>query len=401
MNTENTTHNSALILLAILALALNLRPAIAAIGPLADLLETHTGLNSTGIGLLTMLPIFFMGVGALCIKWLRTTFGEKQGITVGAALITMSCFGRIWLNTDIGLVLTAVAAGMGIATVQALLPAVIKRSFGVDTGRIIGFYSSAIVGGAALAAASSAQLANYVGWSEALAFWGVPALLAMVLWLFAGGDSNEAEQIAAMPRVEKIPFWWNARSWSLLFFFGIATGAFMLILAWLPPFYVALGKSREFAGYLLAGFTVVELITALIISSIIHRYPDRRGPLVASLMTVIAGLACLVLMPVKLVLAAVVLLGVGIGILFPLSLIVTVDHIDNPTRAGDFTAFVTGGGYIIASFMPLLAGWLRDIFADLSQAWLLMAIGISFLLLLAVRYSPASYSRFTQAIRED
>jgi CP family cyanate transporter-like MFS transporter len=113
---------------------------------LADLIETYTELNSSGIGLLSTLPIFFMGVGALCVKFLRSLFGEERGIGIGLAIIVVSCFGRFWLHTTIGLIVTAIGAGIGIATVQALMPAFIKRHFGGGTGRIIGFYSSAIVG---------------------------------------------------------------------------------------------------------------------------------------------------------------------------------------------------------------------------------------------------------------
>ena len=57
-----------------------------------------------------------------------------------------------------------------------------------------------------------------------------------------------------------------------------------------------------------------------------------------------------------------------------------------------------GGGYIIASLMPLIAGALRDVFADLSQAWMLMAIGIVGLVLLALRYSPNSYLTFRESL---
>jgi cyanate permease len=55
-----------------------------------------------------------------------------------------------------------------------------------------------------------------------------------------------------------------------------------------------------------------------------------------------------------------ILPGLGIGSLFPLSLIVTLDHADDPARAGRLTAFVQGGGYIIASIMPFVAGWMRS-----------------------------------------
>jgi CP family cyanate transporter-like MFS transporter len=88
------------------------------------------------------------------------------------------------------------------------------------------------------------------------------------------------------------------------------------------------------------------------------------------------------------------LLGFGIGALFPLSLIVTLDHADDPARAGELAAFVQGGGYLIASLAPLGAGAIRDRFADLSSAWMTMAGGTIFLALLCTRFSPAASIRF-------
>lgn len=172
----------------------------------------------------------------------------------------------------------------------------------------------------------------------------------------------------------------------------------MLVMAWLPPFYVEQGESPQTAGYLLAGLTFVEALTALGLASFIHRFPDRRGPLVTCLVLVLAGLACLLAQPITLAIPAIFLLGAGIGILFPLSIIVAIDHVKDPTIAGDFTAFVQGGGYIIASFVPLIAGALRDVFSDLTQAWMLMAIGIVGLIALALRYSPKSYIFFQRSL---
>lgn len=382
-----------------MAVALNLRPAIAAIGPLADLIVSHTSLNSSGVGLLSTLPIFFMGVGALCVKYLRFLFGEERGISIGLIIILVACFSRFWLHTDLGLMMTAIGAGIGIATIQALMPSFIKQHFGADTGRIIGFYSSAIVGGAVIAAASSAELANYFDWIQALVFWGIPAIIGLVLWSLVQLSLKNTNQLPT-PAINQNTAYWNnnSRSWSLLLFFGIGTGAFMLILAWLPAFYVSLGKSPALSGYLLATFTLIELITAFIISSIIHRFPDRRGPLLASLILVIIGLGCLVLAPLQAMWIAVSLLGVGIGLLFPLSLIITVDHANDPKQAGDLSALVTGGGYIIASTMPFLAGWIRDYFSHLSQAWLIMGVGICLLFVMAIRYSPESYVTFRERI---
>jgi CP family cyanate transporter-like MFS transporter len=51
---------SLLLLAAIVALALNLRPAMAAVGPLLDLIEGATGMGSTAASLLTTLPVLMI-----------------------------------------------------------------------------------------------------------------------------------------------------------------------------------------------------------------------------------------------------------------------------------------------------------------------------------------------------
>lgn len=395
---ENGSGGSIFLLIAVVALSLNLRPIVAAVGPLADVIKHSAQITSTEIGLLTTLPVFLMGIGAMGAKYLRRALGEVMGISLGALGIIFGCLGRAWFTSGGGLLLTAALAGSGIAVIQALAPGFIKRNFGTTTGRVIGLYSTGIVTGAAISSATASGLAEKLGWPLALASCSLPALAALAVWLAATRDERYVTGPATALTKNQVSFWRFPRSWSLLVFFGIGTGAFMLVMAWLPPFYLELGSTRESAGYLVAGLTLVEAVTALGLSASIHRFPDRRPPLYVSLTAVFAGLVCLLVAPLPLALPAIVLLGVGIGILFPLSIIVAIDHIQDPTQAGDFTAFVQGGGYVIASLVPLIAGSLRDQFASLAQAWMVMAVCIALLLVLATRYSPASYQAFRKRI---
>ncbi|WP_254504516.1 type VI secretion system-associated protein TagF, partial [Duganella vulcania] len=189
-----------------------------------------------------------------------------------------------------------------------------------------------------------------------------------------------------------LSLWRRARAWELLAFFGIGTGAYTLVLAWLPAYYTSLGWAPADAGYLLGALTMTEVLAGLLVSMFAARFPDRRVPLVIVLALLIAGLACLVWAPTPLAWLACGLLGLGIGSLFPLTLMLTVDHLDDPLQAGELAAFVQGGGYLIASLMPLLAGQLRDSQADLTLAWLAMAAGCLVLVAMALRFSPASYA---------
>jgi len=381
-------------IVAILAVALNLRPALAAIGPLLDMIQAATGATNTQASLLTTLPVFVMGICALAGGRLNKYLNERTGIALGVALVALACAARYAGTQTYGLLLTAVLAGVGIALVQTLLPAFIKRNFAHDMGRVFGLYTTGIMAGAAVAAASAAGLAGSFGWPAALAFWSAPALLALPLWLNAAQDRADASSpLHRTARTAPRSFWRNLRAWELMLFFGIGTGAYTLVLAWLPPFYTGLGWEPSAAGFLLGGLTLAEVMAGLAVSAWIGRFPDRRKPLAAVLTILICGLTCLILAPLKLALLACLLLGIGIGALFPLSLIVAMDHLDDPAQAGMLAAFVQGGGYLIASFMPLLAGILRDRFSSLTEAWIVMLGGAVMLLALALRFSPASYRR--------
>lgn len=389
---------SVLVVIGIVGLALNLRPALAAIGPLLDLIEAATGLSHTQSSLLTTLPVLVMGLCTLGGGRIGPRLGERRGVGIGIALIAMACGLRTIATGGTGLLATAVLAGIGIAWVQTLLPAFIKRRFAA-AGSVFALYTTGIMAGAAIAAASAAGLAQLWGWPAALGVWALPAALAWSVWSLATRGTRPVPSAAAAPSPIDAPqpaqsaFWRNRRAWELMLFFGIGTGAYTLVLAWLPPFYTGLGWPATSAGLLLGGLTLAEVAAGLAVSIFVGRFPDRRPLLLAVLAMLIAGLACLIAAPQSLALAACLLLGLGIGALFPLSLIVALDHIDEPAQAGRLLAFVQGGGYIVASGMPLLAGMLRDRFADLTHAWAAMMAGAVLLLLLVRRFSPASHDR--------
>ena len=86
-------------------------------------------------------------------------------------------------------------------------------------------------------------------------------------------------------------------------------------------------------------------------------------------------------------------MGLGIGGLFPLSLIVTMDHQDDPVQAGKLTAFVQAIGYLVAGVTPWLAGVIRDSLNSFDTAWLLLAGCCAVCLVQAVRFSPVSYRK--------
>ena len=372
------------ILFAVIAflIGLNLRPMLAIIGPLFPVLQQQAGLSATSFSLLTTLPVAMMGLAALSGPWLIARIGSVRGIAAGLFCLTAACLWRGVNLTSAQLMLTALAGGAGIGVIQALMPALIRQRFAEAAATLMALFSTGIMAGAALTAASAEPLFSWLGLQPALAISGALALVTLLIWLTSVRRST---QVSAAPNAATLPV---QRTLLLMIFFGIGTGAYTLVLAWLPPFYIQLGWSARHSGYLLAALTLTEVAAGFIVSATLHRFPDRRPLLLGVLVLLLTGLLSLVFYPDTMPVLSALLLGTGIGALFPLSLIVTLDHARSAREAGILLSRVQGGGYLIAALMPLVAGWVRDSGASLNQAWLIMSAGVVVLMMIAWRFRP-------------
>lgn len=363
---------------------LNLRPILASVGPLFSVLQREAGLTATQFSLLTTLPVAMMGLAALCGPWLLARIGAVRGIMLGLFILLVACSLRGFSTSLTGLMGTALLGGASIGTIQALMPALIKKAYTQTASTIMSLFSTGIMAGAAAAAASAEPLFSWLSLKPALAMAGVLALLALMLWLPLV-KQPQGEQTAHEPVTLS-----SSRTGLLLLFFGVGTGAYTLVLAWLPPLYIQAGWSARSSGYMLAWLTLTEVAAGFAVSALIGKFPDRRVPLITILLLLLAGLLCLVFSPGTTPVLSTLLLGIGIGALFPLSLIVTFDHARTPAQAGKLLSKVQGGGYMIAALMPLVAGIVRDSSVSLTSAWLVMSAGVVLLIVIAFTFKPTA-----------
>ena len=374
------------LLFAIIAfiVGLNLRPILASVGPLFSVLQREAGLTATQFSLLTTLPVAMMGLAALCGPWLLSRVGAVRGIMLGLFILLVACSLRGFSTSLTGLMGTALLGGASIGTIQALMPALIKKAYTQTASTIMSLFSTGIMAGAAVAAASAEPLFSWLTLKPALAMAGLLALLALILWLTLvkqpQGEQTAHESVTLS----------SSRTGLLLLFFGVGTGAYTLVLAWLPPLYIQAGWSARSSGYMLAWLTLTEVTAGFAVSALIGKFPDRRVPLITVLLLLLAGLLCLVFSPGTTPVLSTLLLGIGIGALFPLSLIVTFDHARTPAQAGKLLSKVQGGGYMIAALMPLVAGIVRDSSVSLTSAWLVMSAGVVLLIAIAFTFKPAA-----------
>ncbi|HWU02836.1 MAG TPA: MFS transporter, partial [Novosphingobium sp.] len=166
----------------ILLVGANLRPSLASIGPLLAPIQRDTGLGDTAAGLLTSLPVLLMGLCLLGTGRLYAALGGKGGVAAGLAAIGLAGAMRWLWPSGPALLASAVAGGVGIAVVQALLPAIIRSRAGSQSAAMMGLYSTAIMGGAAIASFVAPRIASAHGWAAAAGIWAVPAFAALAIW---------------------------------------------------------------------------------------------------------------------------------------------------------------------------------------------------------------------------
>ena len=389
-NIRATSRPALLLMVTIMLVALNLRPSMAAVGPLLSTIRGDIALSFSLASLLTMLPVMAMGLAMFLGLRISQRFGEQRTVLVSLLIIGLATASRLFLDSALELIISAIMAGVGIALIQALMPALIKSRFSDNVAVCMGLYVTSIMGGAAIAASfSPLVMMRFDSWRMGLAIWAVLALLALVFWL---GQRSTVPTLPAPARQNGSCFA-NSRAWLLAIFFGLGTASYTCVLAWLAPYYVEKGWSEQNAGLLLGFLTAMEVVSGLLAPVIANRSRDRRGVLMALLALIIAGFIGLILSPQHLSLLWPCLLGLGIGGLFPMSLIVSMDHLDNPQQAGALTAFVQGIGYLIAGVSPLIAGVIRDQLGSFEWAWWSLTGVVSLMILMAVRFNPRHYAR--------
>lgn len=394
MTQSSRTTRRVPLILALVLVGLNLRPSMAAIGPLLTSIRNTIPLSYTVVSLLTMLPVLAMGFAMFRGARLAARWGEHRVIAVALLVIGLASLARLYASTALDLILSAVVAGMGIAIIQSVMPGIIKSRFPNAVALLMGVYVTAIMGGAALAASTSPFIGAWLGdWQHALAAWAALAAVALAAWYAIRGDivSFDAAEPGAAVQEESLAA--RPRAWLLGIFFGLGTASYTCVLAWLPPFYVEQGWPDTHAGLLLAYLTSMEVVSGLVMPALASRHADRRPVLLLVLASVIAGFVGLILAPVAYPVVWAGLLGIGIGGLFPLSLIVAMDHMDAPRRAGQLTAFVQGVGYLIAALSPLIAGFIKDVSSSFTEAWLLLAVVSAGMTFMVRRFRPADYPR--------
>lgn len=372
------------VLLALLLVALNLRPALASLGPVLESVRRSLGLSYSVAGLLTSLPVICIGLFAPATLPLNRRFGARLTTLGATLLIGISTLLRLHVSVAAQLV-SALLIGMCLAVLSPLLNMYIKQEFPERSTRIGSWVATALCLGAAIGASGTAPLSKHLGWPMALASWALVAFVAAWYWHHA-----TAGMPATINKPETTPLpWRQPRAWLLMLVFGLHSLVFFALLAWLAPAYIDLGLSAAQAGQLLGVFTLLQLAGTLLVSLLPSQPCDRRPALVLGGVCTVTGLLGAWLAPLSAPVVWMSLLGAGTAGLFALALILPLDYSESVDATGSWTAMMCSGGYLISALGPYVCGVLRETTGSYRSVFAMLCLISGCALLLCMLLRPA------------
>ncbi|MEU7636354.1 MULTISPECIES: CynX/NimT family MFS transporter [unclassified Streptomyces] len=352
----------ALLLTGIVLAAVNMRAALAGVSPLLNEMAHHFHLAATTSSLVTTIPLVFMGLGSVIAPRLARRWGTEAALC--GALVAL-CGGIVLRIAPPVAALFAGCAVVGgsIALLNVLMPGLIKRDFPERAAGMTALYSTAMILGATVSAASAVPLENALGsWQGSLVSWALLAAVAALVWLpqavIARRGTHHGEAAARPahttgqgPKLTRSPL-----AWQVTLFMGSQSLIAYVIIAWMPTIFTDHGMGKSEAGLVFAFSTLLQMAGSFVVPTLAGRMRRQRllGVVVSALMA--CGVTGLLIAPVAGAWLWAAVLGVGQGGALGLALTMMVLRSGDAHTAARLSGMSQTGGYLLAAVGPLALG---------------------------------------------
>ncbi|QXH57633.1 CynX/NimT family MFS transporter [Pseudomonas maumuensis] len=363
-----------LLLLGLVLVALNLRPALSSMSPVLGQVSEGLGLSASQAGLLTTLPVLCLGLFAPLAPILARRFGSERVIlgillTLALGILVRSALGAT------GVFIGSLMAGASIGIIGVLLPGIVKRDFPQHAGTLTGVYTMALCLGAAMAAGATVPLTQHFddSWALGLGFWVLPALLAMLVWLPQSRQGHGVHKVAY--RVQGL--WRDPLAWQVTLYMGLQSSLAYIVFGWLPSILIGRGLSPTEAGLVLSGSVIVQLVSSLSAPWLATRGKEQRLAIVVVMLVTLGGLFGCLYAPLEGLWGWAILLGLGQGGTFALALTLIVLRSKDAHVAANLSSMAQGVGYTLASMGPFAVGLVHDLTGGWGAVgWIFAVLGI-------------------------
>jgi CP family cyanate transporter-like MFS transporter len=356
---QDTRWQRRLVLVGIVVLAFNLRPAAISVGPVLDEITGELGMSGAAAGLLTTLPVLAFAVfGALAPDLARRAGVHRVTllslVAVVAGLWTRGRTDEVWLFLAMSLVALA-----GMATANVLLPSLVRLHFPGRVGLLTSIYTTSLAVGLAMASGATVPIAEHLGsWRWGLLVWALTAAVAALPWI---GLLRHDRAPAATPHTIRLRQVARTRlGWAMALFFGLQSLQAYSVFGWFAQVYRDAGFAPTTAGLLLMVITAMSIPLSFVIPSLASRLHDQTWLIVGLVGCYPVGYVGLILAPVAGAWLWAVLVGVAASV-FPLVLTLIGLRARTAEGTAALSGFTQSVGYLISAIGPLGMGVLYEL----------------------------------------
>ena len=372
---KRATHASQGVLLtAVVLVALNLRAALSSLPTVITDIQETTGWSDATLGILTTIPVLCMGLIALTVPALALHLGRKLLVVIALGSLAIAMLLRAIESVPSLLFASAFLAGLGIALSAGVIPGIVRDQLPHALGKATALWTSAMMASAALGGALTVPIALWLGsWSLALAFWSLPAIIALLFWLFAERNSPGHDRPDTVFSLRTLP-WRSKLAWALTLNMTINSIVFYSSIAWLAPSYVERGWSQEDAGWLFGIFTVAQVLAALLLGGLSARFKYRRSVFAIAIIGAAVALLTIGWAPTFQPWIILLIFGFSISGSFAMMLGLLSEYSSGSLSAARLTAmgfFIT---YSVGAIGPFFSGVLLDTFDSWAVVYSVVAV---------------------------
>ncbi|AEJ31188.1 hypothetical protein LGMK_05650 [Leuconostoc sp. C2] len=360
VNDMNKQHSKFLIP-GIIMIGMVLRLPFTSIPPILDTIAKSQHIPVGQLGILTTIPLLSFALFSSFAPQTAKKFGLERTFTFMLMLVVIGSLMRV-INTPF-LYLGTLLIGIGIAHMNVLLPSVIRMYFPMKIGPMTSLFTFSMMLATALGVSVAAPITALAGWHVFIFILTIILFIALIIWLPNDHYVKKQDKplVVGVPVKAQSIIWRNKYAWLLLFFCGIQSAMFYVLIAWGPTMAIQAGLSPAVAGVFSGVNSLIGLPFSLFIPTLIARITGRQRQLLMVSLSVVGIIGYLLLLyptgSFGYWLTVNLLIGMSTASLFPYLLTTFSLKTNTPSQTAQLSGMVQSGGYLIAALGPALFGY--------------------------------------------
>ncbi len=345
--------------IALVLIGLNLRAGITGASALLHDLQATLGYGALVAAIIPSIPTLCFALAGAATSWLSGKLGVEKAILLSLALLAGGLLLRGIPAT--GMLVAGSVVGMsGLAICNVAMPSFIREHFASRTSLMTAVYTVTMTTGGTLASVLVVPLAQALGSpSAAVGAVGIAAVAAFLGFVPVAMHAHRHAARTAAGHVSPWPLLRTRKGQLLTAIFTLQALLAYALLSWFPYMLTTMGLGASESGLMFGLMQLVSVPAGMVLIALGARPGMLRPAFYLVSITMMVGIAALLVLPVGLAAIPAVLLGFGLGI-FPLVMVMISRSGTSTAETTALSTLAQSSGYLLATVGPFGMGLLHS-----------------------------------------